>query len=180
MRHPHDRNLHVEFYMNAVQDMPKSELAGHPVFIDVPFIKIHIPGDGHNIVDTKVNDYYANRFKDEFDNFMSGKSQGVSGWLLREWPAVNVSQVKTLEYLNIHTVEQLAGLSDTQLQKIGMGGMELRAKAKAALDAAAGGAAGEAQAAENARLRQEMEEMKAQIAAMARGPGRPRKEQAEA
>src|SRR6478609_8134645 len=147
MRHPADRNLHVEFYMGSVVDGHQTERAGHPVHVDYPFVRIHTPGDPHNIVDTKVNQYYKDRFKEEFENFMSGKGQGISGWLLKEWPVISASQVKTFEYLNCHTVEQLAGLSDSQVQKFGMGGMELRAKAKAAIDAAASGAATAAQAA---------------------------------
>ncbi len=181
MRHPADRNLAVEFYMGSVIDGPASEKAGHPVFMDYPHVRIHIPGDQHNIVDTKVSQYYKDRFKDEFNAFMQGKGAGVTGWRLKEWPVVSASQVKTLEYLEIHTVEQLAGLSDTQVQKIGMGGMELRAKAKAAIDAATDGAAAAAQAAENAQLRAEMQALREQFAAINKaGPGRPRKEQADA
>lgn len=184
-RQRQDQNLHVQFYMGAVQDGPRSEAAGHPVFTDTPFIKIHVPGDPNTVIETKVNKYYEGRFKDEFASFMTGMTSGVSGWLLKEWPIVTAATVKNLEFLNIHTVEQLAGLTDSQVQKVGMGGQELRAKAKAALDAARDGALPAAQAAKNQQLEDELAALKAQLnslsdAAEPRGPGRPRKEKSEA
>ena len=50
-------------------------------------------------------------------------------------PWLNVAQVRELQYLNIKTLEQLAGLSDTAIQHIGMGGMEMRKKAIAYIEA---------------------------------------------
>lgn len=183
-RHAHDRNLHVEFYMGAVMDGPRSEASGHPVFMDKPFIRIHVPGDQNTVIDTKVTPYYQERFKDEFRSFMAGSEAGIAGWRLKEWPVISAAQVKNLEFLSIHTVEQLAGLSDTQVQKVGMGGTDLRAKAQAALAAATDGAVPAAQAAENKRLQDEIEALKAMIAGASteerRPPGRPRKETSEA
>lgn len=181
-RHPQDRNLHVEFYMGAVLDGPQSEARGYPVHIEKPFVRINVPGDPNTVVDTKVNDFYKNRFPEEFKSFMAGADSGVSGWLLKEWPLINVAQVKNLEHLSIHTVEQLAGLTDAQVQRVGMGGQELRTKAKAALAAAEDGAVVAAQAAVAARQQEEIEALKAQLAALSeeRKPGRPRKETSEA
>jgi len=180
-----DRNLHVEFYEGTVLDGPASEEAGHPVHMSHPFIRIHVPGDPNTVIDTSVNDYYRNRFPDEYRRFMSGMESGIAGWSLKEWPVIGAAHVKNLEYLNIHTVEQLAGLTDAQVQKVGMGGIDLRTKAKAALEAAKDGAALSAQAAKNQQLEDELAALKAQLnslsdAAEPRGPGRPRKEKSEA
>lgn len=178
MRRKGDENLFVEFYMGSVENKMESERAGHPVHIEKPFVRIHIPGDPHNITDTIAKPYYQQRFADEWKKFMDNQGQAQEGWLLKTWPIVNVAQVKNLEYLNVHTVEQLAGLTDAQCQKVGMGSEELRMKAKAALGAAKDGAIVAAQAAENKRLGDELEALKAQIAAM--NKPKARKEEAAA
>ncbi len=184
MRRKGDENLFVRFYNGAVQSGAQSDAAGHPVFVEKAFVEILVPGDPHNIVDTQVTQYYIDRFPDEWDRFNRSQGQAIEGWLLREWPVVNPAQVKNLEFLNVRTVEQLAGLTDTQCQKIGMGAADLRAKAQAAVAAAKDGAATTAQAAENKRLSDELEALRAQIAAMGatekRGPGRPARVTAEA
>ena len=176
-----DEKLHVEFYMGAVELTYESEKVGHPVYQDCPFIRSTIPGDMNNIIETRVNAYYRNRFAQKWKAFESGMTEQTQGWALEQWPVITTSQVKTLNYLNIKTVEQLAGLSDGQCQKIGIGSDSLRAKAKAAIAAAADSAATNAQASENKQLRDELEALKKMIQNLPqqeekRGPGRPKKE----
>lgn len=185
MRRKGDENLFVEFYMGSVEDVNQSAAAGHPVHVERPFVRIHIPGDQHNVIDQVAKPYYQQRFKDEWDRFNQNQTQNEIGWPLKTWPLVNVAQVKNLEFLNVHTVEQLANLTDLQCQKVGMGSMDLRAKAQAAIAAAKDGAATAAQAAENKRLSDELEALKNQMAAFSQlqdkpKVGRPRKEEAEA
>jgi hypothetical protein len=54
---------------------------------------------------------------------------------LEVWPQMTVSMVADLKALKIHTVEQLADMSDSAAQQI-MGNFSLRQKAKAFLDLA--------------------------------------------
>ena len=65
-----------------------------------------------------------------------------------------------------------------------MGGTTLREKARAALKQAADSAVAEKYAAENAQLKQDIEQLREQlsgfIAEQKRGPGRPRKAEVEA
>jgi len=182
---PKDNNLLVKFYKEAIESPAQSDLVGHPVFVDVDMIEILVPGDQYNVVTTKVTQYYIDRFPDEYKRYKQNDTQEVYGWALKAWPVIQPSQLKTLEYLNIFTVEQLANLTDQQAQKLGMDATGLRAKAKAALEQAAGTAGATAQAAENQKLREEMEAMRNQMQALMeasekRGPGRPKKETAEA
>jgi plasmid stabilization system protein ParE len=72
----------------------------------------------------------------------------------------------------------MAELSDMSCQRMGMGFAELRNKAKAYLEAAKGTAAQTAQAAENQRLQDEIEALKAQMAEMPKR-GRPPKVETE-
>ncbi len=74
-------------------------------------------------------------------------------------------------------MEQLAEVPDQALQKIGMGCMEMRTKARNYLAAATVGAPVAAVQAENERLRAEFEALKASLANPDIKLGRPRKEE---
>lgn len=184
MEYVESEKLNVEFYMGDRESPFKTTEAGHPVVVPIEKVIIQIPGSQNTIIDTEVDDIYRKRFPVQYQKFKAGLSESeVSGWKLETWPAVNSAQVKSLKYLNIHTVEQLADLSDTSCQSVGMGTIELRVKAKAAIKAAAGNADTERQAVENQRLSDELQALREQIAAMSqdaapakRGVGRPPKE----
>lgn len=169
----------AEFYMEAVEFKAESEREGRPVFREIPFIRLISVGDRNNILEVKATDHYKQRFPREWKAFESRQHGEMVGTPLAQWPQITKAQVKEAEFFNIKTVEQLAEVNDTALQKIGMGWMELRMKARNYLDAAKGAANQSAQAAENERLRQEIEALKASFSAMQEdrpSRGRPRKE----
>lgn len=168
MEYVESEKVSVEFYMDSVPSMVQSEAQGHPVFVEKPFVRVIIPGSANTIIETIADEMYQKRFPIQWAKFKAGQSaEGIVGWKLETWPAVNTAQVKTLKYMGVHTVEQLADLSDTTCQSVGMGTIELRTKAKAAITAARNGAQGEQQAIENQRLNDELESLKAQFAALA-------------
>ena len=179
-----DKALHVEFYTDALLSGYKSEQAGHPVFDDIEMIRIITPGDSKTIIETKVDETHIRRFGEAYKRFKAGLLNTVSGWALKEWPVITASQVKLLDYHNVKTVEQLSTISDQACNTIGMGIMELRTKAKAALEAAKGQAETSAQATRMQRQDEEIASLKAQLEAInaaaiesaKRGPGRPPKE----
>lgn len=161
------QKVFVEFRMDSVPSQFQSEAAGHPVFVEKPFIMITIPGQPNTVIDTVADLEYQHRFPEQWARFKAGNvAEVINGWRLESWPAVNTAQVKTLKHMGVHTVEMLADMSDAACQNVGMGTMELRTKARAAVDAAAGGAQAEQYAAENKRLRDEMETLKALVATM--------------
>ncbi|MFL9670444.1 hypothetical protein WIX39_026175 [Variovorax sp. AB1(2024)] len=185
MEYVESQKVHVEFRMDSVSSQYQSEAAGHPVYVEKPFITIAIPGQPNTIIDTVADIGYQQRFPEQWARFKAGNvDEVVNGWRLESWPAVNTAQVKTLKHMGVHTVEMLADMSDAACQNVGMGTMELRTKAKAAVAAAAGGAQAEQYAAENKRLRDEMDALREQVAKMSaaqeagdepapRRPGRP-------
>lgn len=170
-----DKVLYVTFYTDAIEVKSESEVRGHPVFKDVDMVRIIAPGDKNNIIETRVDDTHKMRFPEKWKQFKSGQVQGINGWLLKEWPAITASQMKELNYHEIHTVEQLAALSDGAIAKVGMGTQELRTKAKAALAAAHGNANNEAQAAEIERLRADLEAMRKMMAQPSTNEDEPKK-----
>ncbi len=157
MEYVSDQGVNVEFYQDSVPSMIQSEQAGHPVFVEKPFIRIMIPGSQNTIIEVPVDDTHKRRFPIQWAKFNAGQNNSeMTGWKLEAWPAINTAQVKTLKYMNIFTVEQLAEITDGAAQAVGMGAIELRTRARAAVNAAKGNAAVEAQALENKRLSDEL------------------------
>ena len=168
----------IQFYMDAVEIKAESEKQGRPIFKDVPHIRKMIPGDATNVVERVAKDHDIRMYPREWDIFQRQAATGISGTPLEQWPQVTRAQVKEAKYFEVHTVEQMAELSDMSCQRMGMGFAELRNKAKAYLEAAKGTAAQTAQAAENQRLHDEIEALKAQMAEMPKR-GRPPKVETE-
>lgn len=171
----------AEFFMNPVEFKAESEKAGRPIYRDVPFVRLVNAGDRNNVLETKATDHYRAKYRREWEAFERGQHGILEGTPLSEWTQISKSQVKEAEFFNIRTVEQLAEVPDTAIQKIGMGWMELRMKARNYLAATKESAPITSLQAENERLREEIEAIKASLAnPEIRKPGRPRKEEAEA
>jgi len=130
-----DERLFVKFYMGTRKNEERSLDAGHPVFDDVPFVRILVPGDKNTVIDTTVDDTHRRRFARLWQQFVSNAEQTGSGMPMSEWPAITRSQCEELKYMNIFTVEQLAELPDVYGGKI-MGFNDLKRKAATYLAAA--------------------------------------------
>lgn len=169
-----------------------SEKEGRPIFEDREFVSIIPIGDPKTVVVREASTNDRERFPEEYAQFKKGEAARPTGTLLSEWPPLRPAQIKMLEYLNIFTVEQLAEIDDLAKQRIGMGANELVILAKAFVAKAKDNAIPQALAAENARMKDEMAQLRAQMAEMAemiksgqsdsqeperRGPGRPPKTQ---
>lgn len=173
MSNPH--GVFVEFYQESVEFKAESEKEGRPIFKEIDFIRIQTPGDRNNILEVKATDHYKQKFAREYAAYKSRSSEGAVGTILSQWPQITKSQVKEAEYFNVKTVEQLSTLNDNTVQRMGMGWMELRNKAKAYIDAASGSAETTRLAAENERLRADFEALKEQLMGQPEAPKRGRK-----
>ena len=162
-----DEGLFVKFYMGTQKDEERSNEAGHPVFNDVPFVKIMVPGDKNTVIDTVADKQYQHRFARLWKQFTSQETQTHTGMPLKEWPAVTRGQVEELNYLNIHTVEQLASCADSHGQKV-MNFHGLKAKAVAYLESAKDVALVQKLTETNATLQAQIDTMKAQMDEYAR------------
>lgn len=154
--------------------------AGRPIFVDREFIRIIVPGDKDNMPVRQVRPSDVEAYRERYNRFKAGLSQVTTGTPLEMLPGISKAQAKELAHFHVRTVEQLAAISDGNLQNIGPY-MVLRQKAKDWLSAAKGAAPVEEARAETQRLREELAVMRRQMAEMAeaqtevrRGPGRPR------
>ena len=158
-----DENLLVRFYMYPKQNKQKSREEGRPIYEEVPFVHIMQPGNKESIIHRKATALDKSRFAEHFRKFEARESQeSTEGTPLNEWPGITRSQAEELKFFHVMTVEQLAGMSDTNAQNFrGVNG--LKARAKAFLEVSSDNAAAEALAAAEARN----EEQAALIADMA-------------
>ena len=133
--------LYVEFYMNAVQDPVETLAQGRAIHRELPYVMIMVPGDKGSVVRRPVRigqspKHDNNRFHNEYVAFMQQKEQPIEGTLLEDWPELNVAQVMDLQHLGIKTIEHMAELNDSAVQKH-MGLADLKNKAKAYMTQAA-------------------------------------------
>lgn len=175
--------IYAEFTNDSIEMKFRSEQEGRPIFEDREFVRIIIAGDRNSEVYREATPYDKERFHEVYDRFkrgMEGRDQ-ITGTPLKQWPLMKPSQIRELEGIKIFTVEHLAALSDGQKQQLGMGAHDLVASARAYLESAKDGAAAAFYAAENERLKADIETLKQQFAELAshseerRGPGRPPK-----
>ena len=163
-----DSRLHVTFYKRAIEIKDESAAQGRPIFREYDFVKILVPGDALNEIDTIARDGHKERFPRQWAAYMNkvGNEGGYEGTPLSQWPQVSISQAEELKGLKFHTVESIAHASDQQLQKIGMiAGMspfQFRDKAKAFLNLATESAEASKKEEELAQLKAENVKIKAE------------------
>jgi hypothetical protein len=157
-----DHRLYVQFYQRAVQNHFRTAEEGRPIFDEKVFVKIIIPGDKNSVVDVAATDEYKARFAKQFERFKLNKQQAQDGTPLESVTWLSVGQVAELKALNIHTVDSLAVVPDQLAQRF-MGAHELRRKAQAFIEAAAGEAATSKLASELAQRDSKIEALEAQL-----------------
>ncbi|MEM6833290.1 MAG: hypothetical protein AAF562_06665 [Pseudomonadota bacterium] len=142
-----DQALGVEFFTKPIQNGTKSAEAGRPIYDDREFVRITFPADNkrelvapahemHLAPHHKEQMTYAQRFQGSYEAFKDGQDDFISGTPLAVLQGMTDARREELKALKIRTVEQLAGLPDAALKKMGMGAREIQESAKAFLDSA--------------------------------------------
>lgn len=162
-----DAALWVEFFKRPIEIKAKSAIEGRPIFEDRDWVRIVAPGDQTSKIERIAREDDKERFSKIWDRYQKGQEASPEGTPLEEWPAISRAQVEELKHLKMFTVEQLASASDGQCQRLGPGMLGLKAKAAAYLDSARDSAAAQRFAEENAQLRREIDDLKAQFAQLA-------------
>ena len=135
-----DEKLLVKFHIQPKQNQLKSDEEGRPIFEDCTYITIRVPGNKQSIIIRPIRAKDKVRFPKHWAAFDEhGTEELISGTPLDAWPALSRSQIEELKFFNIRTVEQLAGMNDSDSQGF-MGMNSLKVKAGTYLEAAQGGA----------------------------------------
>jgi hypothetical protein len=117
---------------------------------------------------TRLDLKYFQQFRTQIELFEKNEEGGnLSGTPLSEWPLIDMAQAETLKALRIFTVEQLSSIEGVALQALGMGAQTLKAKAKAWLEQAQGGAPIARLTDENDKLQKTVERQNKTISDMA-------------
>ncbi len=162
-----DEQLLVKFYLHPRLNAQKSDEAGRPIYDEVEYISIKVPGS-RNEYNSPAKQRDKDRFPEHYRRFKERiETEVVSGTLLEEWPVVSRSQVEELRFFNIRTVEQLASSPDSAAANM-TGFLTLKQKAKAFLELAAETAAQEKLQAAEARIA-ELERKLEELATPRRG-----------
>lgn len=175
-----DRAHVARFYIQPVKNEFESQKQGRPIFSDVEYVEIFTPGSQLNIIQTPAREDHKARFPREYAHFQNkhGGDPREVGTPLSQWPLLTASTVEELRGIKFFTVDSIANASDAMVKNIGMiGGMDpfaLRTRAQRFLQAAKCDATMNAQAQELEALKEaqekkdrELEELRAQVAALA-------------
>lgn len=133
-----DSDALVRFFRHAELSQIKSVQAAAPIYDDVDMIEVITPGE-KDPVRQPANELHKRRFPRQWEAYKSGQEMAQSGTPIELLLTNQPSAVLQLKSLNIHTIQQLAALSDSAKQMIPMGGQQLQDKARAYLSSAQGG-----------------------------------------
>jgi hypothetical protein len=166
-----DARLHVEIFRQPIKNEFESTKEGRAIFGEVVMISIQVPGDATTKVVQPLREDHKMRFPRHWAYFEStqGKEALEVGTPLSQWPLLGPAQVEELRALKFRTVEQIAGASDQQLQRMGaaggLAGTALRDKAQRYLAVARDASVVDHAAEELAKIRAEQAEKDAKHAA---------------
>ncbi len=123
-----DEKLLVKFFIRAKQGKRESIAEGRPIYRDVEYIDIKIPGSRNAGICRPATPKDRTRFPKHYAAFKERTDAPSDGTPLSEWPLVTRSLAEELAFSNIKTVEHLASAIDSHISKF-MGGLNLKQKA---------------------------------------------------
>ena len=172
-------NLSVRFFQDKFLMGYKSEAAGHPVYEDVDFVEITIPGDMNNVIQRPATDRDKQQFAALFARYKDGLEPSIDGIPLEAWARLTPASVANYKAMGVKTVEHLSGMSDQTCNKVSMGAMADRTAAKAYLLNAKDNALAQKQALEIERQNMTIADLQRQITELASLAEKPKRKQRE-
>jgi hypothetical protein len=159
--------LKVGFGLMPIEDKAESRKAGRPIFKDVEHIEILVPGDVKSRILRPASAKDRADFPRAYAAFKSQQVVAQQGTPIELWPQVTRGEALSLKAAGISTVEDLAEVHDGNLQKLGYGIREMRAKARAYVNQAKDTAAVQEMAVRNQDLEQRLADQQRQITELA-------------
>lgn len=198
-REANDPHLAIRFFMKPVKDEEATRREKRPIFKDVEYIAVRWSSDQKRELEAPAHDAHrmrrgsledgggwetwAESYPVQYEQFKAGKAQSLNGTPLSEAPFLTEARREELRALNILTVDALAKLDGTPLQRLGIDGRKMKDQAVAYLNAAASTALVESQSEEMEAMRQQIAELTAKLegkaAPTAAGKGRGKSKTAE-
>ena len=180
-----ERPAYVRFERRPIEDKEASLREGRYVAKDVDFALITPPYSKdcveqkvtrwledleRGVRDGRIPQQWATLWKEGYQKWQNGQEMPLHGTPILGWGVISPAQQKMLIAINCLTVEDLAQINDEGMKRVGMGGLELRNKAKNWLASVKdhGGLTIQMSALEqeNAQLKASVDGLKAQVEAL--------------
>jgi hypothetical protein len=123
-----DKKLLVKFEYKKRPDIQKSAEEGREVLKDVIYVDIKVPGSKEGAC-RPARSTDIERFPLHYQAFMNRTAPPETGTPLSSLPFMNENLISQFSFMEVKTVEQLAGLNDNACGQI-MGGYGFKVKAK--------------------------------------------------
>lgn len=107
----------VKFFFAYNENREKSLQAGRPIFDEIPSISIQWPGGDETVRRIEQQDMID--YPEKYAQFKAGSETMTEGTPLAEWPMMNGSAMRELNYFGFKSVEQLAEANDDVKRKLG-------------------------------------------------------------
>lgn len=107
----------VKFFNAYNLNEVKSQEAGRAIYDEIPSISIQWPGMDETV--RRIEPHDIQEYPELYAAFKAASEPVESGTPLNEWPPMNGSAMRELQYLGFKTVEQLAGANGEVLRKLG-------------------------------------------------------------
>lgn len=125
---------YVKFYRQWERNNFLSGQEGREIGEERDYILIISPGQSKTEVRRRASEADKTQYAQEWSAYQQGKEQQQAGTPIELLPGLANGMADALKALYIYTIEQMANLPDIALQKVGMGGNELRQKCRAYLE----------------------------------------------
>lgn len=124
-----DEKLAIRFFRKAKQNGEETAKQGRPIFEEIDYIQIVVPGDRTSTIVRPISEQDKVRFEKQYEHWKKTQQEEmVTGTPLEAWGIMSLAQIEEYRYFGVRTIEQMAGLRDDVCQKI-MGGLQLKQKA---------------------------------------------------
>lgn len=131
------QHITPRFYEETVKT-DRIDENGLPIFRTVEYVEILIAGDRGTAPVKRVTEGVKADFPDQYARWKATKVNADmigDGIPLSLWPLIPKEMAKALEFINVFTVQQLAGIDDNAISKPGAIGLrDMREKAKAFIE----------------------------------------------
>ncbi len=170
-----ERPAYVRFETRAVPDKAASTAAGRFVAQDQDWA-LTTPPYSKDCVEQKIDTWrsnlefnvknnripqaWADMYLKQYKAYKEGQELPLDGTSVKNWAALSPAQIQNCLSANMKTVEDIALCNDEGLRRLGMGGIEIRNKAKAFLSTAS------SVVEENAALKSQVTQLQGSIEAM--------------
>lgn len=122
------------FFRDAVKNEARSAKEDAPRYDDVHYVEVRAAGFQDSVVH-KITEQLLSRpdhpyMRPLYERWKAGEEDPVEGMPIEQWSVLSPAQVAELRAQGIRTVEQIRGLPDAALPKIGLYGRSIRDKAE--------------------------------------------------